>query len=417
MDKKVSKNKSPIKKLLKFIVPLVLIIFIGMIIFNSKNSKFRVNKKDLKIATVKKKFFQEWISETVNVQPEKSYFLDAIEGGIVKEIIVETGQEIKKGDTLIILTNSALELDVLNRQAQLYEQINYLRTSQLLLHQNMRNIKNSLVEIDYNLNLSTLNYGRAKKLYDKGIIALQEFEQAEERHKYNLKRKTNESIFLKNEISRQRVQLNQLKTTEIKINSSLEAVSQILENLIIKSPNSGQFTSIELQAGQSISQGERIGQVDEVGNFKLRALIDEIYISRIDTGQIATLNEDLNDTTKLKISKIYPTISNGTFSIDLHFIDSANFTIKRGQTLRIKIEIGRKDESLVLESGPFYQTTGGNWAYVLNNNNNKAQKTKIQLGRKNLNEYEILDGLKKGEKVITSSYKNFSENKTLIIND
>jgi HlyD family secretion protein len=367
------------------------------------------------VTTVEHGDFQEWIPETGVVQPIETYYLDAIEGGIVQELTMETGAMVSAGDPLVSLSNSNLQLEVLNREAQLYEQINNLRTSRLLLDQNTQNLEKELAEVDYQLELAEPEYERQKSLYEEQVISRKEFEEAKERFDYNTKRRGIVSSAYEQELKLKSVQLRQLNDSEARMWKSLEAVNKILDNLVIKAPKDGQFASEQLEIGQAIQQGERLGQIDVVDDFKLRVAVDELYLPRINVGQTASYESPQGDIYKLEITKVYPTIANGNFEVDMEFQEQTPEGIKRGQSLRIRIELGNPGQALLLATGGFFQSTGGNWVFVLDEAEGQAVKRNIRLGLKNSLHYEVLEGLQPGDKVITSSYDNFGDNEVLVL--
>ncbi|MEN7551122.1 HlyD family efflux transporter periplasmic adaptor subunit [Rapidithrix thailandica] len=416
MDRQLKKKKWTSRKIL-FFSGSVLLVFICLytLVFAKHRSKLKVDSSKITIATIQEGDFQEWIPETGLVQPIESYFLDAIEGGIVQELNIETGAMVQAGTPLITLINSNLQLEVLNREAQLYEQINNLRTSRLLLNQNIQNLEKELVEVDYQLQLATPDFKRQKGLYEAEVISLKEFEESQERFEYHTKRKAILTAAYQQEQKLKAVQFKQLNDSEARMWKSLEAVGKILDNLVIKAPWEGQFASEQLEIGQSIQQGQRLGQIDVVDDFKLRVQVDELYLSRINVGQEASYVNPYGKVYRLKVTKVYPTISQGSFEVDMEFQGDTPEGIKRGQSLRIRIELSHPGRALLLPAGGFFQSTGGNWVFVLDDSGEKAMPRKIRLGRKNYENYEVLEGLQPGDHVITSSYADFDKYEILIL--
>ncbi|MDN5200154.1 HlyD family efflux transporter periplasmic adaptor subunit [Fulvivirgaceae bacterium BMA10] len=417
MDRVIKKKKWTTKRILGLSGGTVLLSFIVYsLIFADNRSKLNVDANKITISTISEGDFQEWIPETGTVQPIQTFYLDAIEGGIIQELNTETGSMVKKGDPLVTLTNSNLQLDVLNREAQLYEQINNLRTSRLLLDQNTQNLEAQLAEINYQLELLGPQYKRQKILLKEKAISQQEFEAIEEQYEYNVRRKEITYESYKRDSVLKRIQIRQLNDSETRMWKSLEAVGNILGNLIVKAPRDGQFASPQLEIGQSIGTGERLGQIDIIDDFKLRVAIDELYLPRIAVGQIATYETQAREKFRLEVTKVYPTITQGNFEVDMEFDGGAPKGIKRGQSLRIRIELGNPGQAILLPSGGFFQSTGGNWIFVLDESEGKAVKQSIRVGRKNSENYEVLEGLNPGDKVITSSYDNFGDNEVLLLN-
>ncbi len=416
MDRQLKKKKWPPKKILSLSGAGLLVLFIFYtLIFADHRSKLNVEVDKITIFTIQEGDFQEWIPETGVVQPIETYYLDAIEGGIVQELNTETGTMVKAGDPLITLTNSSLQLEVLNREAQLYEQINNLRTSRLLLDQNTQNLEKELAEVDYRLHLATPEYERQQLLYDEQVISRKEYEQAKEDFDYNTKRRVIVSSAYEQEIKLKSVQLKQLNDSEARMWKSLEAVGKILDNLVVKAPKDGQFASEQLEIGEAVQQGGRLGQIDVVNDFKLRVAVDELYLPRVTVGQIASYESQRGDLYKLEITKVYPAISNGNFEVDMEFQEQTPEGIKRGQSLRLRIELGNPGQALLLATGGFFQSTGGNWVFVVDESGDQAVRRNIRLGRKNSENYEVLEGLSPGDRVVTSSYDNFGDNEILIL--
>jgi HlyD family secretion protein len=415
MDRKIAKKKWTTKRILTIAGVAAFLGFVGYLaFFADKRSKLNVETEKLSIAPVKQGVFQEFIVQTGNILPLQTVFIDAIEGGIIDRIYKESGAMVKKGDSIMRLTNSNLQLNVMTREAALYDQINNLRNTRLNLEQNDITRRQQLVEIDYNIMLFKPQYERQKKLLEAGAISKQEFEQVKEQYDYQVKRKKLVQSQYANDSSFRAVQLDQFKLSEQRMFQSLTGVGLILDNLVVRAPIDGQLATPDWQRGQNINTSQRIGQIDRLDNFKLRVRIDELYLPRINVGQKGSC--DFNGGTfGLEISKIYPTITDGRFDVDMTFTAKTPEGIKRGQSMRARIDLGDSEQAVLLPIGGFYKDTGGNWVYVLDESGKKAVKREIRLGRKNTEYFEVLDGLKEGEKVITSSYEYFGDNEVLVL--
>lgn len=416
MDRKLKKKTWTIQKIVYLLLGTGFLSFVVYLIFFADNrSKLNVDREKLTISTVEYGEFQEFIPVTGTVLPGKTIYLDAVEGGIIKQISEESGAVLEKGEIILELSNSDLELSVLSQQTNLYEQLNRSATTRLSLDQNDLEQQRQLAEIDYQLQLSRPQYHRFKSLFEKQLISKREYEEIKEQYDYNLKRKrfTYES-YQKDSIARV-MNLRQLEASEQRMRMSLDGVNQILDNLVVRSPINGQLSTPELEIGQSIAPGERLGQVDVLDSYKSRVKIDELYLPRIDTGQIGTFQFD-GDNYTMKITKIYPNINEGRFEVDMEFVGPEPSGIKRGQSLRIRLELSKSSEALLLAMGGFYKDTGGNWVYVVEEGSNKAVRQDIRLGRKNNENFEVLDGLSPSQRVITSSYEHFGDNEVLILN-
>ena len=416
MDRKIKKKTWTFKRIATIGGAAVVVGFIlYLLVFADRRPKLKVEKDKITISSVKRGIFQERIPQTGTVEPSVTFYLDAIEGGNIKKVYKESGAMLEKGDVIVELSNLNRELSVLSQEAGLNESINRVRQTRLSLEQNDLQQQQTLAQIDNELAKLKPQYDRQKMLYGKKLISKQEFEQTEADYNYNLKRRKITYTSYKNDsLSRVR-QLTQLNRSERRMTQSLEGVGQILDNLTIKSPINGQLSTPPLFEGQAVSQGQRLGQVDKIGSYKVRVPIDELYLPRISTGLNATTTF-ANKDYKLVITYIYPTITNGRFEVDMEFEGDSPEGIRRGQSLRLRIELGQSSEELLLPVGGFYKDTGGNWVFVVSEDGSSAERRKIRLGRKNPENFEVLEGLKPGEKVITSSYDNFGDNEVLVLN-
>ena len=415
MDKKIAKKTWTVKRILGYGGGSLLIIFVAyQLIFADRRSKLKVEKDKITIAEVRRGVFQEFIPQTGTVEPSRTVYLDAIEGGQIKRVVAESGAMLKAGDVILELSNLNRELDVLQREAQLNESITRQRDTRLAITRNDLEQRQTLALIDNQLQILEPQYVRQKQLFEKKLISKQDFEKTEADYKYNLqRRKITYEVYKNDSLDRLR-QLRELNYSERKMTESLEGVGRILDNLVIRAPIDGQLSRPQLDPGQSINQGQRLGQVDIVGSYKVRVPIDELYLPRISTGLKATTtfnNKDYN----LEIMYIYPTIQNGRFDVDMNFVGDTPPGIRRGQSLRLRIELGQSSEELLLPVGGFYKDTGGNWVYLLDGEGRAVKRT-IRLGRKNTEHFEVLEGLEPGDRVITSSYENFGDIEVLLLN-
>ncbi len=415
MDRKIKKKKWTFKRISLYAVILLFVSFILYSFFFADNrSKLNVEREKITISEVKYGIFQDFIPVTGTVLPQITRFLDAKEGGIIQSIEKETGDMVEVGDVIIRLTNSSLELSVLNQQASLYEQINRSTTTRLSLNQNDLNQQQVLAEIDMQINLLKPQYERYKMLYQKDLISKREFEVIEEDYKYNMKRRELTYASYRADSSSRIRQLKELNASEARMRQSLEGVNKILDNLIIRAPIKGQLATPDHEIGQSIVQGERIGQIDVVGSYKIRVRIDELYLPRVDIGLKGSFTQS-GENYELVLTKIYPTITEGRFEVDMEFTGDQPESIKRGLSVRIRLELGDSAERLLLPMGGFYKDSGGNWVYLVDESGDKAVRTDIRLGRKNSEYFEVTEGLEEGQKVITSSYDHFGDNEVLLL--
>jgi len=415
MDRKLQKKTWTPRKIAWIAGGVVLIAgVIYQIAFADHRSTMNVEKERLSIATVSTGEFTDYILVSGQIEPAQTFFLDAVEGGMVAEIVRESGALVDTGDTILVMANSNLQLDVMQRETMLYEQINNLRQTRLFLDQNDLSQQGQLAEIDYQISLLEPQYKRFKELHEKKLVSDREYEEVKEQYDYNLKRKELTYASYRSDSIARSYQLQQLRQSENRMNASLDGVGNILNNLIIRAPISGQLAMEQIEVGQAINSGERYGQIDVLDEFKVRVPIDELYLPRIGQGLKGKFTLSSVDH-ELEIMKIYPTITNGRFEVDMNFTKESPKGIRRGQSVRIRLELGDKEQSLLLPTGGFFKDTGGNWVFVLNAAGD-AEKRNIRLGRKNPEFYEVLEGLVEGDRVIVSGYENFGDNEILDLN-
>lgn len=416
MDKKIAKKTWTLKRIATFGGIAIFVVFIAyQFLFADRRSRLKVEKEKITISTVGRGVFLEFIPQTGTVEPSRTVYLDAVEGGTIKRIVAESGAMLKQGDVILELSNLNREISVLDQESNLTQSINRGRETRLQITQNALRQEESLITIDNSLATLKPQYIRQKQLFEKKLISKQEFEKTEADYFANLKRREiNYKAYQLDSVDRFR-QITQLDQSERKLLQSLENVGKILDNLIVRAPIDGQLSRPQLDVGQSINIGQRLGQVDIVGSYKVRVEIDELYYPRISQGLHATTSYNNKDY-ELQITYIYPTIQNGRFTVDMNFVGETPAGIRRGQSLRLRIELGQSSEELLLPVGGFYKDTGGNWVYVLEGDGNRAARRNVKLGRKNTENFEVLEGLQPGDKVITSSYENFGNNEVLVLN-
>ncbi|MDH5476493.1 MAG: HlyD family efflux transporter periplasmic adaptor subunit [Cyclobacteriaceae bacterium] len=415
MDRIIEKKRWSVKKGATIVViAAICLVLIYQFGFGDRRSKLNVDKSKITLATVKNDVFQEFIPQTGTVEPSVTFYLDAIEGGAIKKMHVESGAMLKKGEVIIELTNLNRELSVLSQEASLNESINRVRQTRLSLDQNDLKHQRTLADIDNALAKLTPRYQRDKILFESGAISKQNFEQTEADYNYNKRiRAITYTSYKKDSLSMAN-QIRQLNESEYRMIQSLNRVGRILDNLIIRAPFDGQLTAPRLFEGQAINPGQRLGQMDIVGSYKVRVPIDEHYLPRIDKGLKAKVKL-AGVEYALFITYIYPDVVNGQFFVDMEFVDKAPDDIRRGLSLRLSIELSESSLQNIIPLGGFYNDTGGQWIFVLNEEGDKAQKRKIKIGRKNATHYEVENGLKVGEKVIVSSYDTFGDNEVLLL--
>lgn len=416
MDKQLKKKKWTLKRIALYGGIAAFVLFIAyQFLLGDRRPTLVIEKDKITIATVGRGIFQDYIPQTGTVEPSRTVYLDAVEGGTIKRIVAESGAMLKKGDIILELNNLNRELSVLTQEASFNESINRARETRLNIMRNDLEQRQTLATIQNQLDILEPQYVRQKQLYDKKLISRQEYEQTKANYDFNKKRmQITYEVYRADSVDRIR-QLKFTSESEQKMMASLAGLSKILDNLIIRAPIDGQLARPQLDVGQNVNTGQRLGQIDILGSFKVRVEIDEIYLPRIQTGLKATTTYNNKDYV-LSITYIYPDVAaGGRFAIDMNFVGETPPGIRRGQSLRLRIELGQSSEELLLAVGGFYKDTGGNWVFVLEEGSNRAVKRNVKLGRKNTENFEVLEGLKPGDKVITSSYENFGNNEVLIL--
>ena len=415
MDRKIKKKTWTLRRIVAVAIGL---FFMGSILFvliwGDKSSKLNVKKERLTISTVSKGPFQEFIPVTGIILPIKTHYLDAVEGGKVEEIFLEAGSLVKKGDKILRLGNTNLLISISNQEARVVEQGNRVTNTKFNFEQNRIRIKRALIQQNYEVRRRMRKFKEVENLYKKNLIPKVEFEDAEDEYHYQKQlQDLNEKQYLRDSTF-QTVQVTQLEASLKRLHQNLAIARSRLDELVIRAPITGMLTSLNAEIGESKSQGQRIGRIDMVDGFKIRAGIDEHYLPKIDRGQAGEF--DFNGKRyRLVTRKIFPEIRNGRFEVDMEFEEKEAPGVRRGQTVHIRLELSGLSQQILLPQGAFYQKTGGRWIYIVDKSGDFAMKRSIRLGRKNTRFYEVLEGLSEGEKVITSSYENFGAYDKLIL--
>jgi len=417
MDRLIRKKKWSVKKILSTLGAGILVLFLlYSLIFAGKASKLNVDVDKITVAKVRKGEFREFIPVDGNVMPIKTIHLDAIEGGIIEKKFYEGGILVEKGDTIIKLANINMVRDFINQETQAYRLINELENTRLALKQNSFDLRRTLNDLDYRIDAAEERYERGKKLFADGVISQQEISEIKRNYNRLIDQREIEIESKRFEELNAKTQIEHLQKTLERTNRNLKFARENLENLYIKAPIPGRLSAVYGEVGESIDPGQNLGQIDDLNGFKVRASINEHYISRIYEG----LNGEFDfagETYQLKISKVYPEVTNGLFEVDMKFVGDIPEGIRRGQTLQIKLQLSEDVEAVMIPRGSFYQTTGGNWIFVVDDSGDLAEKRNIQLGRQNPRYYEVSEGLEPGEKVVVSSYNGYEDTDQLVLKD
>ena len=389
-----------------------MLAFVVYLIVRPDSSTLRVDAEGLAIDTVTQGEFKDYIRVSGRVLPMTTIQLSPQEGGIVRQILVEEGSYVHAGDPILILSNDALDLQILNSEAELAEKENILRNTQIQMEQQKLDVRQN--ELEYGTQVERLRraYEQQKALYEDKLIAREEYLKAEEdyrlaRQKHLLirERSRQDSLFRGTQIDRMEESLDNMIL-------NMQMIRRRKDNLVVKAPIDGELGLLDVALGQSISAGTRIGQINSVGTYKIEAQIDEHYIDRVVAGLEATFDRQ-GETYTTRIRKIYPEVREGKFKADFKFPDDQPDNIRSGQTYYLNLQLGQSEEAVLIPRGMFFSTTGGKWIFVLTGNN-RAVRRDIRIGRQNPQFYEVLEGLQPGERVITSSYDNFGDNDVLV---
>lgn len=395
------------------VVIVALIIFV--LISSTGNSKLNVEKERISISEVKKGNFQENIPVNGAVLPIKTIYLDAIEGGRVEEKFVEDGAMMKEGEPILRLSNTDLELRLVNQETSVYDLLTQMQISQTAARQNTINRLNQLTDVENSLKEADRVYKLNKRLLEKGAIGKQEYLESKNNYTYQKERMKLAKEVMEQDSIATKQEIHQNKESYQRTQNALELMRKKVKDLVVRAPIDGQLTSLNAEIGESKTKGERLGQIDVLNGYKIRAEIDEHYISRIVTGQEGSFNIN-GEETILEIRKVYSQVNNGRFQVDMEFKGEEPDNLRRGQTFQIRLALSQEKEAILIPKGGFFQQTGGNWVFKLSEDGKTAYKVPIQLGSQNTQYHEVLGGVEPGDKVITSSYSNFGDIEELVLN-
>ncbi|MCF7514584.1 efflux RND transporter periplasmic adaptor subunit [Pseudoalteromonas sp. L23] len=411
MDKKI--ERSGLQKHLKKAVAggVLLSIAAAALAFNNTASSGRSQNlalSSLTVSTVSKGAFVDALSLRGQVVPKTTIYLDTIAGGQVEERLVEQGEFVEAGQPLVRLSNTSLQLDVMSREAQVTEQLNFLRNTQMTMETSRLNLRRDLLEIDLQISHLERRYKQSKPLVEKGVLATDRLSEIEDDLQYYKARKELTLERQAQENSIRKVQVEQLEDSAEMLQKNLQFARQNLENLLIKAPVSGYLSELDVEIGESKSKGARLGQIDIPNEYKLVVRLDEFYLNQVQPDMAVNVMLD-SGLVSAKVSKIDSRVTQSQFQVEVA-LPSGQSDIKRGQSIDVELMLGgNKENALLLKRGAFFTSSGGNWVYVLASDGKTAERRDIRLGKKNQDYYEVLDGLSQGEQVITSSYSNFDK--------
>jgi HlyD family secretion protein len=415
MDIKLEKKKGLRPKHYGYIALGLLLLFaIGKMIFGGTVSSYRTEKEKLTIAEVTQGKFDDYITITGNVAPIATIYMDAYEGGRVTEKLIEEGATVKKGDIIIKLENRGLYEQILASESNLALKQNDLRSTKLAFDSRQVEGKRSLATAEYDLQRLQRNYEQNKALFDDGLISREAYLLSKEN--FELSQKQYDIIKLQTEQddALRKTSLASLDSDLARMQTTLSMVYERIDQLNVRAPADGQLGFLDAEIGQSIAQGERIGQINVLTDYKIEADIDEHYIDRVVRDLTAVL--DRNDQAyPLRLRKVYPEVRNGRFKVDMVFTQDKPETIRTGQSYNIKLQLGESNDALLMPKGSFFQSTGGQWVFVVHANGGEAVRRSIRIGKQNSRYYEVLEGLQAGERVITSNYDSFGEAERIVL--
>ena len=400
MDIRIEKKKGIralfTKKGIPYLAGALFLVFVLWLLLRDNSSTLRVDARTISVGQVVSGEFNDYIRVTGQVQPITTVQLSPLEAGIVERLVVEEGTSVKKGDVLVVLSNTSLTLEILNSEAELAEKQNILRNTLISMEQEKLSLRQDKAQLDLDVSRKKRAWQQNEELYRNALIAREEwlqskedYELAEKKRELNIERQVQDSLY-------RSVQIEQMEENLDNMKRNMQLIRERIGNLNVKSPIDGEVGLLDIVLGQSVSTGQKIGQINDLSDYKVEAQIDESYIDRVRAGLEATFDRQGTDY-KVRLRKVYP-------------------EVRSGQTYYLHLELGQPTEAVIIPRGSFYQTTGGAWIYVLAPEGDKAYKRPIRIGRQNPQYYEVLDGLEPGERVIVSGYENYGSNDVLILN-
>ena len=415
MDRIIEKKKGLRKKHIPYVVGGVFVLLLLLwIVFGNHASTLRVDRRGITVATVERGEFNDFIRVDGQVQPIAIVQISPEEGGIVREKVVEEGARVKKGDVIVRLSNSNLELQILDAEAQLAEKQNFLRNTQVTMEQDKLSNMTERLQLDMEISRSRRAYEQQKRLYEEDLVAKETYLKAKEDYELALRKYDLVDQRLRQDSLSRSIQMEEMENSLANMRRNLQLVRQRKAHLDIRSQIDGELGLLDVELGQNVASGQKIGQINDLSDFKVQAQIDEHYIDRVHTGLSATF-ERQGSLYSLSVRKIYPEVRSGKFRTDFVFTATRPENIRSGQTYYINLELGQSSENLLIPRGSFFQSTGGSWIYVLDESGRKAYRRNIRIGRQNPQYYEVLEGLEAGERVLVSGYEGFRAHEVLIL--
>ncbi|MYA78101.1 MAG: HlyD family efflux transporter periplasmic adaptor subunit [Gemmatimonadetes bacterium] len=414
MDRRIEKKRFTPRRIALGGLAAAVIAFGTYALLSVNPSSLNVDAEKLTLAPVTYGPFLEYIVEQGAVMPLTTFYLDAVEGGRVEEVYVEQGTHVEEGTPILRLSNATLQLSVMQREADLFREVNRLRETRVTMGQRRLSMRAGLVETEYLLRQAEREYARQDEMFKAELTSRQEYDEAKDNLEYLTRKRDVTVETLHQDSLFQTIQIQQLEESVDRLRRNLEVIRQNEENLTIRAPITGLLSSLIAEVGESKPGGDRLGQIDVEDEFKVRAAIDEHYIARIRAGQSGSF-DFAGGTYDLVIRRVYPEVIEGQFEADMVFPEGMPDGLRRGQTLQVRVALGELADAMQVPRGGFYQKTGGRWIYVLDDTGEVAVRRQIRLGRQNSQYFEVLEGLEEGETVITSMYDNFGDMERLVL--
>ena len=416
MDIQLEKKKGIQKKHLPYIAGgSVIILLLAWVIFGNHASTMRVDSKSVNIADVTYGEFNDYIRLNGRVQPISIVQISPEEGGIVLEKVVEEGAQVKKGDVILRLANSNLDLSILNAESELAEKQNLLRNTQVAMQQDKLTNETEKATLDIDTQRKQRTFKQMERLYQEKLVSKEEYMQAKEDFELSQRKHNLVSQRLEQDSIYRTVQMDQMEDNLQNMRQNVAMIRERKNKLEVRATISGELGLLDAELGQNISAGQMVGQINDLSDFKVEAQVDEHYIDRVTNGLPATFQRQ-NASFGLKVRKVYPEVREGRFRTDFVFTGERPDNIRSGQTYYIDLQLGEPTESVLIPKGTFFQVTGGNWIFVVDKDGKKAYRRTIRIGRQNPQYYEVLEGLEQGERVIVSGYEGFKDNEVLVLN-
>jgi len=414
MDKKIEKKKWTGKKTL-YVAGSILFVLLAFFGFKSLNRKiYKVNAARIAVKEVIEGQFQDMILIEGDVEPVNLVLVNTLEGGAVKEIFVEDGVFVEKGTPLIQLSNPSATLGYLNQETAIIEQINNLRNLKLSLEKDQRSLDESLIDSENKLSETTRRYKTDSVLFSKDVIAKNDYIDVRESYKYEKEKRNLLNNNVKKSSQDNKIQIQQINQSIAMMQRNLEMIHENIEKMLVRAPVSGMLSSFDPDIGETYGRNQTVAKIDVQAGFKIKGQVDEYYLSSVKPGQLArfSFNGQLID---LKVKKVLPEVVNRRFEIELIFTGDVPDDITIGQSLQVRLELSKAKQSVMIPRGNYFQASGGQYVFVLDGEG-EAHKRYINLGNQNPSYYQVLEGLEKGERFITSSYEDFKNYETIVIN-